>query len=164
MNREEQLWNYIDGRCSPAEALEIEARLAADTDYQQLYEELLGVHHMLQHTDLEEPAMSFTRNVMERVKLEPVPVALKTKVDQRIIRGIGAFFVISLLSILFFAFANSSADLKIDLSKFDFSVDLSKYISARSLQVFLFVELAIALVFMDSYLRRKNRSIQKKEA
>ena len=64
---EEQLWNYIDGNCTPVERLEIEAKLAVNVQYYSMYQELLKVNEELNALDFEEPSMSFTRNVMEKV-------------------------------------------------------------------------------------------------
>lgn len=157
---EEQLWNYIDGNCSPVEKLEIEAKLAVNIQYHTLYQELLKVNEELNKIDFEEPSMSFTRNVMEKVNLELKPVALTTKVDHRIINSIGAFFVIALACIFIYAGATSNMNFKLDMPKFDFSFETGKYINRTSLQIFLFVDIAIALVYLDGVLRK--RTAQKK--
>ena len=104
---EEQLWNYIDGQCTANEKAEIEAKLAIDSNYQAVYEELLAVNQELNNLEFEEPSLSFTRNVMEQVKLEPRPVTLKTKIDKRIIYSIGAFFAISILGLFGYAISIS---------------------------------------------------------
>lgn len=54
--------------------------------------------------ELDEPSMSFTRNVMEAVALQPAPVSLKTKVDNQIIFSIAAFFVLSILAMVGYMF------------------------------------------------------------
>jgi hypothetical protein len=157
---EEQLWNYIDGKCTPVEKLEIEAKLAVNIQYYSLYQELLKVNEELSKIDFEEPSMSFTRNVMEKINLELKPVALTTKVDSRIVYGIGAFFVLALASIFIYAGATSDLNFKMDMPKIDFSFETGKYINRTSMQIFLFVDIVIALVYLDVILRK--RTAQKK--
>ena len=159
---EEQLWNYIDGTCTPVEKLEIEAKLAVNIQYYTLYQELLKVNEELTKIDFEEPSMSFTRNVMEKVNLELKPVALQTKVDNRIIYSIGAFFVLSLVAIFGYALATSDFNLKFNMPAMNFSFDSDKYINRTSLQIFLFVDVVIALIYLDGVLRKRNFGAQKK--
>ncbi|MES2417758.1 MAG: hypothetical protein V4541_06195 [Bacteroidota bacterium] len=159
---EEQLWNYIDGHCTAAEKLEIEAILAINPQYHKVYEELMAVHQELGKLDFEEPSMSFSRNVMEQVNLELKPVALKTKVDNRIIYSIGAFFVLSLLCI--FGYALATSDLKFDFgaAKINIPFKVDQLVNHTSLMIFLFVDVVLALIYFDSFLRKRNFSAQKK--
>jgi len=152
---EEQLWNYIDGKCTPAEKLEIEAKLIVDTQYEAIYRELLQVNAALNKLDLEEPSMSFTRNVMEKVNLELKPIALKTRVDNRIIYSIAAFFILSLVGIFAYALATSDLSFKFDTPKMAFTFEPAKYINRTSLQIFLFVDVIIALIYLDGLLRKR---------
>ena len=71
---EEQLWDYIDGNCTIEERIEIEHKIKANLQYHRTYEELLSVHQELEKLNLDEPSMSFNRNVMEKVNLEIKPV------------------------------------------------------------------------------------------
>lgn len=158
---EAQLWNYIDGKCTLAERLEIEAKLAINIQYHSVYQALLKVNEALNKLDFEEPSMSFTRNVMEKVNLELKPVVLKTKVDKRIIYFIGAIFVFALAGVFTYALMVSNLDFKMDIPKIDFSFETSKYINRTSLQIFFFADIAIALVYLDAFLRKG--ALQKKE-
>lgn len=158
---EEQLWNYIDNNCTVAEKAEIETKLALDLQYYQVYQELLVVHQALNQIDLEEPSMSFTRNVMERVDLELRPIALKTKVDNRIIYSIGAFFVLSLLGIFVYAIAISDFRFNFSAAKINIPLNVDKFITPTSLTIFLFVDVILALVYLDGFLRKKNFSAKK---
>ena len=151
---EEQLWNYIDGNCTAEEKIEIEEKIAVNIQYHTIYQELLAVHEELNKIDFEEPSMSFTRNVMEKVNLELKPVALKTKIDNRIIYSIGAFFVLSILGIFIYAIAKSNAtfDFKMPIINFD----AGKYVNATTIQVFVLVDVALGLLYLDSFLRKRN--------
>lgn len=161
---EEQLWNYIDGSCTAGEKLAVEAELANNVQYHHTYLELMAVHAELQQLELEEPSLSFTRNVMEQVKLELPPVALKTKVDHRIIYGIGAFFVLSLLGILGYVIASSKLDFNFSMPKMDFTLDTHKLTSSISIQVFVLFDALLVLICLDGLLRRGKISAQKKES
>ncbi len=153
---EEQLWDYIDGNCKPEEKLLIEEKIRVNQEYHRTYEELILVNKELSNLNLDEPSMSFTRNVMEQVELEIKPVTLKTKVDQRIIYAIGSFFTVSLLCIFGYAIATSKADF--NLPKIDFSFDSSKLFNPLYLQIFLMVDLVLGLLYLDSFLRKRRAS------
>ncbi|WP_379086485.1 hypothetical protein [Pedobacter sp. UC225_65] len=158
---EEQLWNYIDGHCGPAEKSEIEAKLAIDHQFYSIYQELLVVHGQLNNLDFEEPSMSFTRNVMEQVKLELPPVALKTKVDKRIVYACGAMFIIPLIGILAYIITKTDLSL-INMPKINFAFDFHKVFSPLFIQLFILLDVILAMVYLDSYLRKGKTTAQKK--
>lgn len=156
---EEEIWDYIDGNSSAAQRLTMEAKIASDPIYRSLYEEFLDINAQMAGMDLEEPSMSFTRNVMEHVKLEIAPVSLKTKVDKRIIYSISAFFICTILAIVGYIVANSDVTFQsIKLANFSAasSLDFSKYITPTFIKVFLFVDMLLAFAYLDSLLRRKR--------
>lgn len=157
---EEQLWNYIDGNCTAVEKAEIEAKLAIDLRYQEVYEDLLAVNNELKQLDFEEPSLSFTRNVMEKVNQELRPVALKTKIDHRIIYTIAGFFIASILSIFAYAIVISDVNFSFEMPKINFNTD--KIINPVTIQLFVFIDVALALVYLDSYLRKGKIKAQKK--
>jgi len=157
---EEQLWNYIDGNCTAVEKAEIEAKLAVDLQYQKVYEDLIAVNNELKQMDLEEPSLSFTRNVMEKVNLELRPVALKTKIDKRIIYTIAGFFITSILGIFAYAIVISDSNFSFEMPKMNFDTD--KIINPVTIQLFVFIDVALALIYLDSYLRKGKMKAQKK--
>ncbi|MBB2146188.1 hypothetical protein GM921_11875 [Pedobacter sp. LMG 31464] len=157
---EEQLWNYIDGNCTAEEKIEIETKIAVNIQYHSIYQELLVVHNELNKIDFEEPSMSFTRNVMDKVNLELKPVALKTKIDNRIIYSIGGFFALSMLSIFIYALATSNLTFDFKMPAMNFNV--GKYINPTTIQLFLLVDVALGLLYLDSFLRKRKISAQKK--
>ncbi|WP_316786031.1 hypothetical protein [Pedobacter frigiditerrae] len=159
---EEQLWNYIDGICTAEEKIDIEHKIAVNIQYHTTYQELLAVHNELNKIDFEEPSMSFTRNVMEKVNLELKPVALKTKIDNRIIYSIGAFFALSIIGIFIYAIAKSNATFDFKMPTINF--DAGKYVNATTIQVFVLVDVALGLLYLDSFLRKRNLKAQKKES
>lgn len=156
---EEEIWDYIDGSSSPEQQLAVEAKIASDPAYSSLYQELLEINKEMSGMGLQEPSMSFTRNVMEQVKLEIAPVSMKTKVDKRIIYGISAFFICSIFAIVAYIITNS--DFTFQDTKFGnlFSsgqLDFSKYITPTFIKIFVFVDVLLAFAYLDSFLRRKR--------
>ncbi|WP_316795999.1 hypothetical protein [Pedobacter agri] len=152
---EQQLWNYIDGNLDATEVKAIEEKINSDVEIKLQYEELMNLNLAFGKIELDEPSMSFTRNVMESVALQPAPVALKTKLNTNIIYGIGGFFIISLLALFGYAIFNidfKTADFDLKLNA-DFNLD--KYITPTMLYIFLFADLVIGLVFLDYLLRKK---------
>ncbi|WP_316829083.1 hypothetical protein [Pedobacter miscanthi] len=152
---EQQLWDYIDGNLEESAKKTIEEKIESDTGVKSLYEDLLKLNSTFAELDLDEPSMSFTRNVMESVALVPAPLAMKTQVDKKIIYGIGGFFVISLLALFGYVLYNSS----LSMPKFDFDVNLNfnldHYITHTVLYSFLFFDLVIGLIFLDQFLRKR---------
>ena len=157
---EEQLWNYIDGNCTFAEKIEIEAKIKTNLQYSAVYKELLLVNNELSKLEFEEPSMSFTRNVMEQVNLELKPVALKTKVDHRIIYSIGGFFIVAILMIFGYVIATANWSVKFDLPQINFDLYESKIITPTTIKIFLMVDVILALIYIDGLLR-KNRAQKK---
>ncbi len=93
MNMEDRIWDYIDGLSSPEERAIMERLLQSDPAVKSRYDELLILQQQLKAVELDEPSMGFRNRVMEQVLAGPHPVALKTRVDNRIIYIIAAFFV-----------------------------------------------------------------------
>jgi len=112
---------------------------------------------LLKGMEMEEPSMSFTRNVMEQIKLEKQPVALKTRVDNRIIYGIAAIFGAFIAGVFIYAIANSTVTYELPKVKIDLTGAVDKTLTPGFLTAFLFIDLVIALIYFDSILRRKKR-------
>jgi len=152
---EQQLWEYIDGTLDEATKKIVEEKIASDPEIKEQYEGLLKLNSVLETLELDEPSMSFTRNVMESIALEPAPVTLKTKVNTQIIYAIGGFFVLSLVAILTYVCLQA----KISLTSFNLAkkmeFNLYQYFTPNTLYVFLFADLVIGLIFLDQFLRRK---------
>ncbi|MBY0245221.1 MAG: hypothetical protein K2Q03_07195 [Sphingobacteriaceae bacterium] len=156
---EEQLWDYLDGNCTANEKLEIELKISLNADYAALYAELSALQKMLETDDLEEPSMSFTRNVMEKVNLEMSPKVMKTKINTQLIYAIAGFFVLSIVLMLAYSLSKTSIKasnlgLNIDFPKIGFQ----KISNPIFLYLFMFFDVVLALVFADTYLRRKTKS------
>lgn len=111
---------------------------------------------LLKSMEFDEPSMSFNRNVMEQVKLEAIPVALKTKVDKRIIYGIAALFVCCIVTVLAYTVTNTSFDYKLPKVSVKIDFELDRMVSFQLLRGFLMVDAVIALIWLDRVLRKRK--------
>jgi hypothetical protein len=164
---EDRLWNYIDGLGSPVERSALEALIAENVQWQRKYKELLNVHHLMAGSELEEPSMRFTLNVMEEIGRHQVAPATKTYINKNIIRGIGAFFLSLITGLLVYFFAtlkwssggtSSSRPVKmpsVHLEGLD-KVDYEKLLGNLPVTLFMLITVVMGLVLLDMYLRRKK--------
>ncbi|HYJ37521.1 MAG TPA: hypothetical protein VEV87_02850 [Chitinophagaceae bacterium] len=157
-NIEERLWRYIDGHCGGEEKSTIEQLLQSNVEWQHKHRQLLEIHELLQSSELEEPSLRFTRNVMEEIAKYQIAPATKTYINKWIIYGISAFFVTMIVGFLVYGLGQidwaSSGDtnLPIDLSKFD----LSKFFNNTYVNIFMMVNVVLGLMLLDRYLSKKR--------
>ncbi|MEO8794693.1 MAG: hypothetical protein ABI390_04445 [Daejeonella sp.] len=154
---EERIWNYIDGTCSMQERKKIEELIESDPDYKFTYNELKASEFDFKLLDLEEPSMSFSRNVMEKVKLETAPGTFKVLVDKRIVYGIAAFFLLSIFVLLGLTFYQMdwSNTLTFTMPEYKLpELDLSKFKSGIFIKAFFFTDIVLGLYILDSFLRK----------
>jgi len=167
---EDRLWDFIDGLSSPAEKSVIETLIAENVEWQRKYKELLNVHQLMAGSELEEPSMRFTRNVMEEIARHQVAPATKTYINKNIIRGIGAFFLSLIAGLLVYFFSTvkwpsgsstSSRPVKLpsmNLEALD-KVDYGKLSGNLPVTLFMLITVVMGLVLLDLYLRRKKEQI-----
>src|SRR5262245_56772090 len=101
---EQQLWNYIDGRSSAEERSVIEKFLQEHAEWKAKYHELLEVDSLIHSSELEQPILRFTKNVMEEIVRLQIAPATKTYINRKIIWGLGIFFVAMVLGFLVYGF------------------------------------------------------------
>lgn len=153
---EKELWNYIDGSCTPAERVRIEKLLDQDPEYRAVYQELLSLDADLMTMDLEQPSMSFTRNVMEAIQGESVPASVQ--IDKRLIYGIGALFGLIFLlvsGILLYSVNWSEQSFQF---KVDFTVPPSltrTLLNSNYLTIFYLADVVLALYILDGFFRKR---------
>ena len=156
---EEKLWNYIDGSCPAEEQEAIRLLIEQDEVYRSKYDELLKLNNEFAAMELDEPPMAFTYNVMEGIRNENALNPLKARVDKRIIRGIGLFFVLSISVMLIIALSSIhwSAATAADSTPVKFTLpNFGHYLTGPAMQIFLFFDVVLALYLGDSYLRKKR--------
>jgi hypothetical protein len=162
---EEQLWNYIDGSCTPAEQQAITTLIAQDEAYRIKYNELLKLNQEFNTMELDEPSMAFTYNVMETIRTENAMKPLKAAINKRIIWGIAAFFIVTIAALVIFALStvnwtvpagNTGFDVNIKMPEQLDSNHVKSFFSGSVVKGFLFFDLVMGLFLFDAWLRRKR--------
>jgi hypothetical protein len=161
---EEQLWSYIDGTATAAEKTFVEQMLASQEEWKKKYKEQLEIHQLLlTETELEQPSMRFTKNVMDGIAGMQPKAATSTYINKNIIRSIAAFFIISISALLVYSItqinwtADASTTLLPDLK--DVSLpqwNVSKLFTGTTLNIMLMVTIVLSLMLFDGFLRRKK--------
>lgn len=154
---EQKIWEYLDGTCTEQERKLTERLIETEPEYQSVYEECRLFDLDISSAELDEPSMSFNRNVMDKIQMEPVPGSVKSLIDKRIIYGITAFFLLTitaLLGILFYQM-DWSQPMTSDFSKFQMQgIDPSEYINRTIINIFVFADILLALYLFDGFLRK----------
>ncbi len=162
---ESRLWDYIDGITDASETSLIEKLVTENSAWQSKYKELLELHQLVQSSELEEPSMRFTRNVMEEISRLHIAPAAKNYIDKKVIWGIGAFFITMIAGFLIYAIAQvnwsegtSNSSTMVDFTK----IDYTKIFNNNFINVFMMLNVIIGLIFFDRYLANKrNKRIEK---
>jgi hypothetical protein len=168
---EEKIWSYIDGTCTAEEKQAIDLLITTDDAYRRKYEEISAFNKELEAMELDAPPMAFTYKVMEGIRTETAQKPLKAAIDTRIIKGIVAFFCITITALIAVALYNAnwtdvtsnSGGIKmpdnINLSAVSLS-SVTGYFNGPALKAFLFFDVVLAMFLLDTYLRRKNSATQ----
>jgi len=162
---EARLWEYIDGGSEASEMLAIKKLIEENAVWREKYSELLAVHQMLQSSELEEPSMRFTKNIMEEISRLHIAPAAKTYINKKVIWGIGGAFIAMIVGFLIYAIAQinwsegtSDTSMGFDLTR----IDYSKMFNNNLMNAFMMVNIVLGLVFLDRYLANKrNKLIEK---
>ena len=163
---EQQLWSYIDGFSSAQEKTAIEKSIATNIEWKNKYHELLEVHQLMSSSELEQPSMRFTKNVMEKIAQYHIAPATKNYINKKIIWGIAGFFITLIAVFVIYGFAqvnwasSDNSSLPIDFSKIP-RVEYSKIFSNNFVNVFLMLNVLIGLVLLDSVLNSKRKKFQR---
>ena len=160
---EERLWDYIDGIASVAETTTIAALIESNAEWRAKYGELLEVQQLLASSELEEPSMRFTKNVMEEITKLHIAPATKTYINKNIIRGLAIFFITLIVGFLAYGFGQidwtveGNSNLPVDLTK----VDYSKMFSSDIVNAFMMINVILGLFLFDRYLANKRKQFRK---
>jgi hypothetical protein len=160
---EEKLWNYIDGTCTAEEREAISILIERDEVYRHKYEELLLLNAEFSNMEMDEPSMAFAYNVMETIRTENAMKPLKATVDQRIIKGIGLFFILTISALLIFTLSQikwTSGGSVLPTVDINFKMpNIKEYFNSTAVYAFLFVDLILGLFLLDNYLRKKLTNV-----
>lgn len=162
-NIEKKLWGYIDGLSSPSEKTEVEKMLQANPEWKNKYQELLEVKQLVRSTELEQPSLRFTKNVMEEIARLHISPATKNYINKKIIWGIGGFFLTLITGFLIYAIgqvewvSGTGSRIPVDFSKIDFS----KIFNNNFVNAFMMVNVLLGLVLLDRILASKRKKFYK---
>ena len=160
---EQRLWSYIDGNSTVDQRSAIEKLLESNLEWKNKYLELLNVHQLLRSTELEQPSMRFTKNVMEEIAKLHIAPATKNYINKKIIWGIAAFFITLIVGFLVYGFgqidwsAQGSTKLPVDIGQ----VDYSKVFNNNFVNGFMMINVLLGLVLLDRVLANKRKKFQK---
>jgi len=160
MNMEERLWEYIDGLCNDAENAEINRLILTDSQWKSKYAELLELQQMIHASELEQPSMRFSQNVMEEISKLYIAPATKTYINKKVILGIGGFFITMIVGLLIYSFAQvnwsegSDSAVVSDLG----NINWSGLMNNSYMNIFMMVNTILALMLLDKYLGGKKET------
>ena len=166
INIEDRLWNYIDGVSEAEEKSAIEQLLESNIEWQRKYRELLEVHQLLHSSELEEPSLRFTKNVMEEIAKYHIAPATKSYINKRIIYGIGGFFVAMVIGFIIYGvgqidWSTSGSD-TFNTSQYIDKVDYSKFFNNTYINIFMMINIVLGLGLLDWYLSNKKKESRMK--
>lgn len=168
LNIEERLWDYIDGLSNVNEKSAIEKLIESNLEWKNKYYELLEAHLLMQSTELDEPSMRFTKNVMEEIAKYQVAPATRSYINKKIIWGIGSFFIMMILGFLIYTFSQihltdtATPKLLTEYNNTVGKIDWGKLFNSTYTNIFLGINVILGLMMLDIYLTRKKQ--QHKEA
>lgn len=160
---EQQLWSYIDGFSSQEEKASVEQLIATNIEWKNKYNELLEVHQLLNASEIEQPSMRFTKNIMEEIAKLHIAPATKNYINKKIIWGIAAFFITLIVGFLIYGFAQVDWNFQdnskplVDLS----TLELGKFFNNTFVNVFMMMNILLGLVLLDRVLANKRKKFQK---
>jgi len=160
---EERLWNFIDGSVTTNEKTVIEKLLQTDASWKAKYNELLQVNDLLKSSELEAPSMRFSKNVMEEISKLHIAPATKNYINNKIIWGIGFFFIALLIGFLVYGFGQMewTSGSESSISKNINKIDFSKFFNNSFVNAFMMINVILGLFLLDNYLNIKRKAFRK---
>ncbi|HEY0434593.1 MAG TPA: hypothetical protein VGC95_12005 [Chitinophagaceae bacterium] len=164
-NLEPRLWEYIDGLGSAEERAAIEIAIHSRPAWKTKYDELMEIHQLVQTSALDEPSLRFTKNVMEEIAKYKIAPATKSYIDQKVVWGLGIFFVAMIVGFLIYGFGQADwtstqqieGVIPAEVTKFDFT----KFFNNAWVNVFLMINVVLGLMLLDRYLDARKKKFQK---
>lgn len=162
---EDRLWSYLDGQSD--EASKIEELLEESNVWKEKYGELLELHTLMKETELEQPSLRFTKNVMDEIARYQIAPATKAYINQKIVWGIGAFFITMIVGFLVYGVSqinwseagNTESPIGVDLG----AVDYSRMFNNTLVNAFMMLNVVLGLFLLDRYLNMKRKTLMKPE-
>jgi hypothetical protein len=162
---ESRLWDYIDGSLVGDEKSFVENLVSTNQEWREKYAELMQVHALMNESfELDQPSMSFTRNVMEEIGRLQITPATRKYINEKIIWALGGFFVLSILSFIIYAFSqatwtsSSETSLPFNLE----SMNYDKIFNSAYTNIFLMINTVLGLVLLDMYMTSRKKKWSQK--
>jgi hypothetical protein len=160
---EVRLWEYIDGFSNADERSVIEKLIIENAEWKAKYHELLEVHQSLNLVELEQPSLRFTKNVMEEIARLHINPAAKQYINNKVIWGIGAFFLTVILAFLVYGLSQIdwSTPSNVNSGVLDkiADADYSKMFNNTFVNVFMMLNVVLGLMLLDRYLNNKKKKL-----
>ena len=165
MNSEEieiQLWEYVDGTSNEADRERIAALIASDPTWKSKFNEISGLMTCISGAvELEQPSMRFTKNVMDTIAATHIAPATSKYINKGIIKGIAAFFIATLTTILGYALA--TANYKASSSSASSAItntlsDAGSFFSGPVFNIIIGVNVVLLLLLLDTVLRKQKQA------
>ncbi|HQX97679.1 MAG TPA: hypothetical protein PLT02_12310, partial [Chitinophagaceae bacterium] len=141
----------------------IEKLLQTDASWKAKYNELLQVNDLLKSSELEAPSMRFSKNVMEEISKLHIAPATKNYINNKIIWGIGFFFIALLIGLLVYGFGQMewTSGSESSISKNINKIDFSKFFNNSFVNAFMMINVILGLFLLDNYLNIKRKAFRK---
>lgn len=162
-NIEHRLWDYIDGQCPADEYSRIRELINTNPLWEKKYKELAEIHQLVNSSELEQPSLRFTKNVMDQIARYQIAPATKNYINKNIIWGIASFFIIIIVGFLVYGFAQinwnetSGKQYAIDFTQ----VDYSRIFTNNFVNAFMMLNVILGLFFLDRLLTQKRKHFKK---
>ena len=156
---EPRLWEYIDGISDTEEVSIVQKLIEENQEWREKYNELIELNQLINSTELEEPSMRFSKNVMEEISRLQITPAASSYINHRIIWGIGIFFMVLIVGFLIYGIGqidwsstSGNSSLPVDFSK----VDYSAFFNNTYINVFMMINVVLGLMLLDRVLANKK--------
>nr|MBP7109894.1 hypothetical protein [Chitinophagaceae bacterium] len=117
----------------------------------------------LKSSELEAPSMRFSKNVMEEISKLHIAPATKNYINNKIIWGIGFFFIALLIGLLVYGFGQMewTSGSESSISKNINKIDFSKFFNNSFVNAFMMINVILGLFLLDNYLNIKRKAFRK---
>lgn len=160
-NRQQQLWDYIDGNCSDAEKQFVAGMIATDAAWRGDYEDMQAMNAAFSSgLEADQPSLRFSKNVLEEVARTRMAPTMKTYINFGIIRGIAAFFLVSIAVTIAFVFMNIDWATSSAQPHFNWNMptfNLESKVKMTLFSIFAGINVIAGLLLTDSILRNKMK-------
>jgi len=117
--------------------------------------------HLREDLEAASPAAGFSKKVMGAIATTRIAPPSRSYINKKVIYGTGLFFLLLIAGALVytlpsFSFNWSAAGKSIPAVDFS-GLDIGRYFTHKTINSLLFLNVLLALVFLDKYLRRSMR-------